>query len=170
MKNITVETLFGPETVKVPRKPIRFRQIRAVMETLEVREEVAEYFKADRRYTSPVQVAELFRFLHREAKEYFFTLHLDGKNRIVCLDCVSVGSLNQSVVHCREVFKTALISSAAGIILVHNHPSGDPSPSSEDLSITKRLKEAGDIIGIRVLDHIIVGTDGMISFTERGLM
>jgi len=170
MKHITVETLFGPETIKFRRKPIRFRQIRAVMETLEVREEVADYFKADRRYTSPAQVSKLFSFLNNEAKEFFFTLHLDDKNRILCLDCVSVGSLNQSIVHCREVFKTALISSATAIILVHNHPSGDPSPSSENISITRRLKEAGEIIGIKVIDHVIVGTDGMVSFVERGLM
>lgn len=169
MKTVTVETLFGPEKIKLRRKPIRFRQIKAVYETLEIREEVAQYIQADKRYSSPEQVSQLFSFLLCETKEYFFTIHLDGKNRIVCLDCVSVGSLNQSVVHCREVYKTALVSSAAAIILVHNHPSGDPSPSQEDISITRRLKEAGEIIGIRVLDHVIVGSDGMCSFVERGL-
>jgi DNA repair protein RadC len=77
--------------------------------------------------------------------------------------------LNQSIVHPREVFKTALLSSAAAIILVHN-PSGDPSPSSEDISITRRLKEAGELLGIKVLDHINVGSEGTCSFVERGLV
>jgi len=167
---VTVETLFGPESVTVPRRLIKLRQIKAVYETLEIREDVAEYMPADRRYTAPEQIAGLFSFLNNEAKEFFFTLHLDGKNRILCVDCVSVGSLNQSIVTCREVFKTALISSAAAIVLAHNHPSGDPTPSSEDIAITRRLKEAGEIIGIKVMDHIIVGRDGMVSFVERGLL
>lgn len=169
-KTVTIETLFGPETITVPKRVIKLKQIRAVYETLEVREDIAMYMPADRRYSAPSQIADLFSFLTTETKEYFFTVHLDGKNRIACVDCVSVGSLNQSIVHCREVFKTALIASAAAIVLVHNHPSGDPSPSSEDLAITRRLKEAGEIIGINVMDHIIVGTDGMISFVERGLL
>jgi DNA repair protein RadC len=171
MKTITVETLFGAETMTVPRRPIKFKQIKVVMETLTVREEVAQYFQADRRYTAPVQVAEIFSFLHNEVKEHFFTVHLDGKNRILCLDLVSIGSLNQSVVHPREVFKTVLCSSsAAALLLVHNHPTGDPSPSAEDIAITRRLKEGGDILGIKVLDHIIVGTEGYLSFVERGLL
>ena len=170
MKTITVETLFGAETMTVPRRPIKFKQIRAIMETLEVREEVAQYFQADRRYTAPAQVAEIFSFLHDEVKEHFFTVHLDGKNRILCLDLVSIGSLNQSIVHPREVFKTSLVTSAAALLLVHNHPTGDPSPSSEDIAITRRLKEAGEIIGIKVLDHVIVGSDGYLSFVERGLL
>jgi DNA repair protein RadC len=97
-------------------------------------------------------------------------MHMDGKNRISCIDCVSIGSLNQSIVHPREVFKTALLSSAAAIILVHNHPTGDPSPSSEDIAITRRLREAGELMGIKVLDHVVVGREGVCSFVERGLM
>lgn len=169
-KSVTVETLFGPEVISVPIRPVKFRQIKAVMETLTVSEDVAAYLTPDRRYTAPKQVAEIFSFLHDEVKEYFFSVHLDGKNRILCLDCVSVGSLNQSIVHPREVFKTALLSSAAAIILVHNHPTGDPTPSSEDMTITRRLKEGGDLLGVRILDHIIVGSDGMTSFVERGLL
>lgn len=167
---ITIETLFGPEVVTIPCKSIKFKQIRAVYEMLEVREEVQAYLPPDRRYTTPEQISQIFSFLISESKEYFFVMHMDGKNRISCLDCVSVGSLNQSIVHPREVFKTALLSSAAAIILVHNHPSGDPSPSSEDISITRRLREAGELLGIRVLDHIIVGSEGTCSFVERGLV
>lgn len=170
LKTVTIETLFGPETTTRRIKPIKFKQIKAVMETLEVREDLTEYLAPDRRYTAPAQIGEIFSFLTRETKEYFFTMHLDGKNRILCLDCVSIGSLNQAVVHPREVFKTALLSSAACIVLVHNHPTGDPTPSKEDITITNRLKESGDILGIRVIDHIVVGTDGILSFCERGLL
>jgi DNA repair protein RadC len=106
----------------------------------------------------------------KETKEMFITLHLDGKNRIMAMDVVSIGSLNQSIVHPREVFKTALLSNAAALILIHQHPSGDPSASSEDLSITRRLKKAGEIMGIKVLDHIIVGKGEYLSFVERGLL
>lgn len=166
---ITVEALFGPEVITTRPKAIKFKQIRAIYEKLEIREEVQAYLLPDRRYTSPEQISKVFSFLLAETKEYFFCLHLDGKNRISCLDCVSVGSLNQSIVHPREVFKTALLSSAAAIILVHNHPSGDPTSSKEDREITRRLKEAGELLGIRVLDHIIVG-ESYYSFVEQGLL
>ncbi|MBV5329945.1 MAG: DNA repair protein RadC [Chlorobium sp.] len=169
-KQITIETLFGTEVVTMPCKPIRFRQIRAVYEKLEVREDVSAYLPPDRRYTSPEQISQIFSFLISESKEYFFTMHMDGKNRICCVDCVSVGSLNQSIVHPREVFKTALVSSAAAIVLVHNHPSGDASPSSEDIVITRRLKEAGELLGIRVMDHVVIGDGEYVSFVERGLL
>ncbi len=122
------------------------------------------------RFSSPLQVFEMFRDLVIETKEHFLCLHLDGKNRIICLDRVSVGSLNQSVVHIREVLKSTLLSSAAATILIHNHPSGDPSPSNEDLAITRRLKEAGELIGIPVLDHIIIGDGQYVSLAERGLL
>ena len=86
------------------------------------------------------------------------------------MDVVSVGSLNQSIVDMRSVFQTACLSAAAAIICVHNHPSGDTTPSSEDISITRRLKEAGEIMGIKVLDHIIIGSGEYLSFVERGLL
>ena len=80
-----------------------------------------------------------------------------------------MGSLNQSIVHPREVFKTALLSSAAAIILIHNHPTGDTTPSSEDFEVTRRLQEAGTLLGIKVLDHIIIGTS-YYSFAEMGVI
>ena len=86
------------------------------------------------------------------------------------MDLVSVGSLNQSIVHPREVFKSACLSNATALILIHQHPSGDSSPSSEEIAITRRLKEAGEILGIKVLDHIIVGDGKYQSFVERGLL
>ena len=111
----------------------------------------------------------MFHDLRMEAKEHFIALHMDGKNRISCLDRISVGSLNQSIVHPREVFKTACLSSAAAILLIHNHPTGDPTPSREDMEITRRLKESGDLLGIKILDHIIIG-DSYLSFVEQGYL
>lgn len=166
---MTIETLFGPETVSKKRKTIRFKQIRAVYETLTLKEEITNYLSPHERYTSPEQIYETFRFLRNETKEYFFSIHLDGKNRIICIDMVSVGSLNQSIVSPRETFKSTLLSSAAAIVLIHNHPSGDPTPSREDIEITRRLKEAGELLGIKVLDHIIIG-ETYISFVERGII
>jgi len=115
-------------------------------------------------------VYELFRDLKCESKEHFMALHLDGKNRILCYELISLGSLNQSIVHPREVFKSALLSSAAALILIHNYPSGDPQPSSEDLSITRRLKEAGELLGVRILDHLIVGDGTYYSFADQGVL
>jgi DNA repair protein RadC len=123
------------------------------------------------RFTSPRQVFDYFHHEFRDSrKEYFLTLLLDGKNRIIRRVQVSEGSLNQSIVHPREVFSPAVKESAAAVILVHNHPTGDPAPSTEDITITRRLREAGDIMGIKVLDHIIVGDGKYISFVEQGLI
>lgn len=166
---MTIETLFGEG--QLPRKPrtIKLKKIRAVYEKMVIKEEPHGYLQPFTRYNSPEQVFDTFGFLRQETKEYFFTIHLDGKNRISCVDEVSVGSLNQSIVHPREVFKTALLSSAAAIILLHNHPTGDPTPSREDIEITRRLKEAGELIGVKLLDHIIIG-DTYVSFVSKGLL
>jgi len=167
---MTIDTLFGSEEITGKPRTIRFKQIKAIYETLTVKEEITNYIKTGTRFTAPSQVADTFQFLMKETKEQFITLHLDGKNRIICMDLVSLGSLNQSIVHPRSVFMTACLSNAAALILVHQHPTGDPTPSSEDLSITRRLKEAGEIMGIKVLDHIIVGDGEYLSFVERGLL
>lgn len=135
---------------------LRLRIIRPVFESVAVHEDVASYL-SDKPIKSSEAVFELFRFLQDESKEHMFALHLDSKNHAVCVELISVGSLSASVVHPREVFKSVLLSSAAALILVHNHPSGDPTPSREDNDITKRLKDASELLGIRLLDHIIVG-------------
>lgn len=164
----TIDTLFGLEEIAAPKpRSIKFKTIKAVYETLTVKEEVGDYLRPNTRYTSSSQVFDTFSFLQQETKEYFLALHLDGKNRVICVDMVSSGSLNQSIVHPRETFKTALLSSAAAIILMHNHPTGDPTPSPEDIEVTRRLREAGELLGIRILDHIIIGST-YYSFTERG--
>jgi DNA repair protein RadC len=123
------------------------------------------------RFTSPSQVFEHLDYEFRDRrKEYFMALLLDGKNRIIKRVQISEGSLNQSVVHPREVFNVAVRESAAALILLHNHPTGDPAPSPEDLEVTRRLCEAGELMGIKVLDHIIIGDGAFYSFSERGVM
>ncbi|HAN86178.1 MAG: DNA repair protein RadC [Bacillota bacterium] len=103
-------------------------------------------------------------------KEEFRTIFLDTRNRVIDNATISVGTLNSSIVHPREVFRAAIRAGSAGVILAHNHPSGDPGPSPEDIAITKRLVRAGALIGIEVLDHIIIGDNLYVSFKEKGFM
>jgi len=121
--------------------------------------------------TSPLDVKDLLmeemRFLE---KEHFKTILLNTKNHVISIEDISVGSLNSSIVHPREVFKPAIRRSSASVILVHNHPSGDPTPSKEDIEVTSRLVNAGNILGISVLDHIIIGNNFILSLKEQGLM
>ncbi|MFS8540999.1 MAG: DNA repair protein RadC, partial [Tissierellales bacterium] len=120
---------------------------------------------------SPIVVVELLMEQMRYLKkEHFKVVLLDTKNQIISIEEISVGSSNASIVHPREVFNVAIRKSANSIILVHNHPSGDPTPSKEDIDITHRLVEAGDIIGIRVLDHIIIGDNKYVSLNEKNII
>lgn len=102
--------------------------------------------------------------------EQFWVVFVDGKHRNIGQHMISQGTLTSSPVHPREVFGRAIRDSAAAIVLVHNHPSGDPSPSADDLEITRRLCSVGDLVGIRVLDHVIVGDGSFTSLADRGLM
>lgn len=110
---------------------------------------------------------ERFRY---EERERFFAVLLNTKNHYMGVEEVSLGSLNSSIVHPREVFKAAIRRSAASLIVAHNHPSGDCTPSREDIEVTRRLSEAGRIIGIEVLDHVIFGDGVILSLKEKGLM
>ena len=110
---------------------------------------------------------EEMRFL---SQEHFVCLYLNTKNQVLHKRTVFIGSLNASIVHPREVFKEAFRRSAASIICLHNHPSGDPSPSREDIDVTKRLVECGKIMGIEVLDHIIIGEHKYVSLKEKGYL
>lgn len=112
-------------------------------------------------------VMEEMRYL---TQEHFVCLFLNTKNRVIDKECIFIGSLNTSVVHPREVFREAIRRSAAGVICIHNHPSGDPSPSREDLDVTARLVEAGRIIGVELLDHIIIGDGSYVSLKEKGVI
>lgn len=107
-------------------------------------------------------------FLKDKDREHFIVASLDTKNQPVSINVCHIGSLNASIVHPREVMKSAILSNAASIIVGHNHPSGLPEPSKEDIEVTRRLAEAGKIIGIDVLDHIIVGDESFISLKEKG--
>lgn len=158
-------TLFGPES-GAKMKKIRIRSIRAIFKNEVIRENAPAWVTA--KCSCSDNVFELFRDLSKETKEHFVALHLDSKNRIVCYDLVSVGSLSASIVHPREVYKAALLSSAAAVLFLHNHPSGETIPSREDIEITQRLREAGELLGIRVLDHIIIGEKGYYSFANAG--
>lgn len=102
-----------------------------------------------------------------KSKEHFYALFLDTKNRIIAEELISVGTLNASLIHPREVFNPAIKSSANSIILVHNHPSGDSKPSKEDNEVTKMLYNAGNLLDIKLLDHVIIGKDGFTSLKEK---
>lgn len=142
-------------------RSVRLKIIRPIFESIEVNEAAEAYLTGEPLNCSRT-VFESFKFLQQEAKEHFLALHLDSKHRLLCIDLVSTGSLSASIVHPREVYKSVLLSSAAALILIHNHPSGDTIPSREDRELTTRLKKAGELLGIRLLDHIIIGT----SFTS----
>jgi len=121
-------------------------------------------------YLTPKDVWEELKDLHNHKKEHFVIFYLDARNQEIKREIISVGSLNANLVHPREVFEPAVRNLAAQIILAHNHPSGDPEPSEDDLEITKRLVESGKILGIEIIDHIIVAKNGFISFKEKKLI
>lgn len=119
--------------------------------------------------------AEVFKFLRLKVvdlqREIFACLYLDGKNRVIRDYTVSIGTLTSALVHPREVFAGAVRTAAAGVVLYHNHPSGDPHPSREDREITRRLVATGEVVGVRVLDHLILGDGGRyLSFADEGLL
>ena len=122
------------------------------------------------RITSPMVIANLvmdeMRYLD---KEHFNVALLDTKNQVLSIENISIGTLNASIVHPRDVFSIAIKKNANAIILLHNHPSGDPQPSNEDINITHRLSDVGNLVGIKVLDHIIIGDNRYVSFKEKNL-
>ena len=120
---------------------------------------------------SPADAYSLLRtYLDGADREHFVAVLVDTKNKVIGINTVSVGALNTTIVHPREVFKPAVLCNAAGVLLAHNHPSGDATPSEDDMKTTRRLRVAGTILGITVLDHIIVGEDGYFSFKAQGLI
>ena len=119
---------------------------------------------------TPEEVVSLVQGrLKDKKKEHFQALLLDTRSQLIKISEISVGSLDASIVHPREVFKEALSASAASVIFVHNHPSGDPKPSEDDIKLTERLAQAGEIMGIDVLDHIIIGNKKYLSLKREGL-
>ncbi len=146
-----------------PAKRVDIVSLRMVKET--------SLLYKNRSIKSPEDGFHLFKqFLGELDREYFVVMCLDVKNQPTHINVCHVGSLNSSIVHPREVMKTAILSNSCSIIVAHNHPSGNPSPSPEDIEVTKRLVEAGDIVGIDVLDHLIIGEDDFVSLKEKGYM
>lgn len=121
-------------------------------------------------YLEPKEIWKELKDIRNYKKEYFVVFYLDSRNQEIKREIISVGSLNANLVHPREVFEPAVRNSVAQVILAHNHPSGDPEPSEDDLEITRRLDEAGKILGIEVVDHVIVANDGFLSFKDKNLI
>jgi DNA repair protein RadC len=135
--------------------------------------ELGKRFLKDKKtqfYLTAKDIWEELKDLRNHKKEHFVVFYLDTRNQEIKREIISVGSLNANLVHPREVFEPAVRNLAAQIILAHNHPSGDPEPSEDDLEITKRLVESGKILGIDVVDHIIVTKNGFMSFKEKKLL
>jgi len=136
-----------------------------------VKEETSQL---ETRINWPSHVAKL-KLIEKELiksdREKFICLHLDTRNRVISYEVVAIGSLNQVIVHPREVFKGAILSNAQSVILCHNHPSGDVKPSKQDIELTKRVKYAGNILGIEVIDHMIFGNEkSFLSMKEKDLL
>ena len=135
------------------------------------RRAAAEPARREARIQGPADVfRRLGPALRDRRQEEFWVLYLDTQNRVICERCVTVGLLNSSLVHPREVFAPAIARAAASVLLAHNHPSGDPDPSPEDLEVTWQLVESGRLLGIPVRDHIVIGDGRYISLLERGLV
>lgn len=121
-------------------------------------------------YLKPEDIWKELKDIRDHKKEHFVILFLDSRNQEIKREIISIGSLNANLVHPREVFEPAVKNLAAQVILAHNHPSGDPEPSEDDLELNKRLVEAGKILGIEVIDHIIITKDSFLSFKEKGVL
>lgn len=127
-------------------------------------------WRSDKKITSPQDIADIFiPILRDEVKEKFMVVCLNSANKVIKYETISVGNLNSSVVHPREIFKVAIDNNSASIILIHNHPSGNPEPSNEDIRITKKLVESGKILEIPVFDHVIIAGETYTSFVEKRL-
>lgn len=135
-----------------------------------VKEKSIQYLP--RKVSSPQDAVDLCRkFLNNLPEERMISISLNTKNEFNNVTTVSIGTLNSSLAHPREIYKVAVMSNASSIIIAHNHPSGNPDPSKEDIDITKRLKEAGEILGIRLLDHIIIGEEArFVSLKEMDIL
>ncbi|MYC13772.1 MAG: DNA repair protein RadC [Gemmatimonadetes bacterium] len=123
----------------------------------------------DKPITSPADVLPEVRHIRDAKKEHFVAIFLNARNVPIKTETISVGSLNASIVHMRELFAPALATSACSLICIHNHPSGDTCPSREDIELTRRIVQAGEIMGIEVLDHLIVGSDRFLSMKEANV-
>jgi DNA repair protein RadC len=149
--------------------PAKIAQIKASLEM--ARRLGSHKWESGQPLRSSEDVFHHFRHgLGKEKKELFYVILLNNKNKKLREVKISEGSLTASLVHPREVYNPVIRESAAAVIFVHNHPSGDPAPSQEDIEITRRLKEVGEVMGVRVLDHVVIGHDRYFSFSDRGML
>lgn len=131
----------------------------------------SEKWYSKKKICSPEDIAEIFiPLLRDEIKEKFLVVCLNSSNQVIKYETISVGNLNSSIVHPREIFKVAIDNNSANIFLIHNHPSGNVEPSKEDIAITKRLVEAGNIFDIKILDHLIIAGDLFTSFIQKRII
>lgn len=119
---------------------------------------------------SPSDSYSALKKFHNKRQEHFLVMTLNGAHGIIAIRIVSIGLVNRAIVHPRELFRPAIVDNAVAVILAHNHPSGRTDPSAEDRDITNRLIQAGELLGIEVLDHVIISKNGYYSFTEHGLI
>ncbi len=143
-----------------------------MQETTQIREVAVSYKRSRRRIQSPLRApADVFRFVRNavgeDSREHFLAIYLDGRHRPIGFQTVSVGTATASLIHPREVFQPAIGIGAVAVIVAHNHPSADPSPSAEDRDVTQRLVRAGHLLGVRVLDHLVVTARSFVSLKEE---
>lgn len=131
---------------------------------------LAGFAKEKKRITGPSDIFAHLVLFSKKKQEHFAVVTLDASHQVLRVHTVSIGTINRTLVHPREVFFPAVKDLAQSVILAHNHPSGNPDPSPEDMEITRRLKDAGEILGISVLDHVIIGKGRFYSFVEHGLL
>ncbi|MFJ8065493.1 RadC family protein [Psychrobacillus sp. NPDC096426] len=162
LEQIELLTVKGGEK-RIPAKRVDIVSLRMVKES--------SLLYKDRSIRSPEDAYNLFKqFLGELDREYFVLMCLDVKNQPTVINVCHIGSLNASIVHPREIMKTAVLSNAASILVMHNHPSGRPKPSKEDIDVTKRLVEASRIIGIELIDHLVIGENSFVSLKEKGYL
>jgi DNA repair protein RadC len=156
------------------RKELAHFQIWGIMKTQYVREVIAQYRgprrTADSIKESTTAVSFLRKVLPDNTREHFIALYLDAQHRLIAFSVVATGTANSCPVHPREIFQNAVLAGAVAIIVSHNHPSGDVTPSLQDKTVTQRLKAAGEILGIKVLDHLIVSDDAFYSFADVSVL
>lgn len=158
-----MELLMVKEDKHVPAKRVDIVSLRLVKES--------SLLYKDRAIRSPQDGYNLFKqFLGELDREYFVVMCLDVKNQPTAINVCHIGNLNSCIVSPREIMKTAILSNAASLILLHNHPSGHAKPSQEDIDVTRRLKEVGNIMGIEVIDHLVIGDDSFVSLKEEGYL
>lgn len=165
LRNATIEELTAIKGIG-PAKGV------IMLAALELGERLNKY-KPTERYVirSPEDGADyVMEDMRKLDQEHFIALYLNTKNQIIHHQTIFIGTLNSSVVHPREIFREAVRRSSASVIVAHNHPSGDPTPSPEDINVTKRLVKAGKIMGIEVLDHLVIGDNKFVSLKEKGYL